>query len=1062
MLVKSLELYNFKSHKNTLIEFRHYTCLIGLNGSGKSNILDAVKYVLYHEFPGEPSCHKNIDDLLHKGSTKMRVKICLSKEKDQITLTREIYKTDSAEQEKFFLNEENVSLRRYREFIKSMKLDYSIISQNSTSKIQIFNNIPFHIERLSGSGKYKKSYDEITERIKKETVILKNIFKKIKIRSQNIEKSEFIQKKQKELEDLMFRKKFIEKSIFTMKIQVKDREISNYERELDELELDISIKKKENCLFEQSLKKIRKEIKENQIEYLETKNDYKKIIFSENENFPLLKQQKEKELKQISSTIKKLAREMENQENTREIKKLKEEYHTLLYTFNQKHSDLIKKENKFSKLHQKSLENHKIIEKAAKNIEKGQNLLKNKQSRLEELRTKVEHADLRAYSDLKKKEKELNGILSFYLIHKNNLKIETSKSQIIETLKALFPGVKGKISVLIDVTQQKYRIAINSFLNNKNAIIVDTKETALKCINYLESKKLCRLTFYCVDTFREQYSKNVPIQEDYVVRAMDCITFPEELKNIVNHFLENCYILMDNSRKEDFVTLIGKKKVRFTTLQGTLFQNTYITGGPVTVNLDSNIITELNQISEKIQSLDHISVIVERIDEIAEEIKILNLETGEMKREQKNLIKENQNIQEGLREYEKVQSKIFNLKNEHFKSLLQQKFQSLEDLETYLDTEKIERAKNEKKGMRDGLIYEKNVIIREIQDISAKISAFANESKLKSDFNTISTRIQDLRNKFENERAKNENFVRILSEKTKKQLFIRDQIERLEMEKEEITQEAFLDEIIENEDDVNNVPSNILSQPLRSSQSLGSLSVIHGKDQISQKEIELIKIKSQIDEIYTFCTSTSKTNQSETEFLQKFTREYEKKKIELRKIRNVLRDIRKKRCALFFECFNSLVDILTKIMACFNQTAQLTCDNKTEPYLKEIKYFILKDQVTVYDALSGGEKALALFAFIFSVNILQGSSFCFFDEIDAALDKEYATKLSEMLDSNELQEHIDSLEQSSEVSRIGKNFLKKVQIICISHKKDFFLHSDSLIGVYKNHSESKILGYAFN
>ncbi|KRH94741.1 Structural maintenance of chromosome protein 1 [Pseudoloma neurophilia] len=1078
MTIKSLKLVNFKSHKNTTIEFTHYTCLIGLNGSGKSNVLDALKFVFCHEFPGEnennserPIVRKSEQNEMntkkelfknqyyHNGTNNVEVEAVFEKATDRIVLKRKVQKSGDTEKETFFLNSESVSLKMYKDFITTLKLDYSIISQNSSSRIQIFDNLAFHIEHISGSIKYKKSYDDITARIKQETSALKTIFKKIKIRTQNIEKSELVTQKQKELDDLQTRKMNLEKDLYFIKLQIRDREIFVYERELEELDQEISIKKREIHLLEESTKKVRDEINKNQIEYLEIKNNYKKTISAENENLPLLKQQKEKELKQLSSTIAKMEKETNNKENEKALKKIREQYYTLLHTFKLNNSDLIKREQILSESHQKTIQNEKSLQKINKNIEKNKKLHQGKNLRLEELKTKVQPVDLQKYNDLKNKERELNDILSFYLIHKNNIKIESSKSQIIETLQALFSGVKGKISDLIKINQQKYKIAIQSFLTNKNAIVVDTKETAIKCINYLESKKLCRLTFYCIDSFKHTSKEIESPEHAFVVSAIDCVTFSDDLKPIISYFLENCYILMDNSRKEEVLTEIGDQKIKLATLQGTVFQNNYITGGPVTVNLDSNIITELNQISEKIQALDHISVVVERIDEIKEEIKILTIETSELMKEQERLTDNNQKMIKDLREYEEVQNLIINLKNNQFAPLLKDNFQTLDDLETFLDSEKIEKNKNEKKGILDGLIFEKNTLLNEIKDIDQRITAISNERNLKKNFFRISQAIQDLRNKFENQRQENEEATAYLSEKVKRQLFLRDQIEKLQIEKEEITQEALIDEIIDIEPHLEMVSlsADRLSSSLRSSQSVAS-----GKQQIAQKENELALIKSKIDEIYAFCAPTTKTNKAEAETLKKFNQEYEKKKFELRKIREVLRDIRKKRLDLFFDCFNSLVDILTKIMACFNQTAQLICNNKIEPYLKDIKYFILKDQVTPFESLSGGEKALALFAFIFSINIWKGSSFCFFDEIDAALDKEYAIKLSEMLDSNELHNQVETVDQSFEASRIGRNFLKKLQIICISHKKDFFLHSDSLIGVYKDMKESRVIGYAFN
>lgn len=48
MTLTRLILKNFKSHKNSQIELDQFTCVVGLNGSGKSNILDALCFVFFY------------------------------------------------------------------------------------------------------------------------------------------------------------------------------------------------------------------------------------------------------------------------------------------------------------------------------------------------------------------------------------------------------------------------------------------------------------------------------------------------------------------------------------------------------------------------------------------------------------------------------------------------------------------------------------------------------------------------------------------------------------------------------------------------------------------------------------------------------------------------------------------------------------------------------------------------------------------------------------------------------------------------------------------------------
>src|SRR4030042_784973 len=71
MKIKSVRIQNFRSLKDQTVDFDNYTCLVGANGTGKSNVLHALN-VFFGEFDipgldtrilGEEDFHiKNIGD----------------------------------------------------------------------------------------------------------------------------------------------------------------------------------------------------------------------------------------------------------------------------------------------------------------------------------------------------------------------------------------------------------------------------------------------------------------------------------------------------------------------------------------------------------------------------------------------------------------------------------------------------------------------------------------------------------------------------------------------------------------------------------------------------------------------------------------------------------------------------------------------------------------------------------------------------------------------------------------------------------------------------------------
>ena len=63
MFLQSLELKNFKNYEEGSAEFsEHINCLVGLNGSGKTNVLDAIYYMSMTKSAFNTTDSQNIRD----------------------------------------------------------------------------------------------------------------------------------------------------------------------------------------------------------------------------------------------------------------------------------------------------------------------------------------------------------------------------------------------------------------------------------------------------------------------------------------------------------------------------------------------------------------------------------------------------------------------------------------------------------------------------------------------------------------------------------------------------------------------------------------------------------------------------------------------------------------------------------------------------------------------------------------------------------------------------------------------------------------------------------------
>jgi|WetSurMetagenome_2_1015567.scaffolds.fasta_scaffold06344_2 chromosome segregation protein len=182
MKTKEIDLTGFKSfgEKTTLLLHNGITCIVGPNGCGKSNVVDAFRWVL-----GEQSAKSlrgdKMDEVIFQGSATKKsrgmaeVKLTISTDipkitngdngsgdqddslSDKITVARRLYRSGESE---YILNNRSCRLKDIRDIFLDTGLDvksYSILDQGRMA--EILNARPlerrFLIEEVAGVMKYK-------------------------------------------------------------------------------------------------------------------------------------------------------------------------------------------------------------------------------------------------------------------------------------------------------------------------------------------------------------------------------------------------------------------------------------------------------------------------------------------------------------------------------------------------------------------------------------------------------------------------------------------------------------------------------------------------------------------------------------------------------------------------------------------------------------------------------------------------------------------------------------------------------------------------------------------
>ena len=73
MLIKYVEIENFKSHRSSRVEFgRGVNLIVGRNGAGKTSILEAIAVALY----GVRPFGVKKDDLIRDSASRYEIRLC--------------------------------------------------------------------------------------------------------------------------------------------------------------------------------------------------------------------------------------------------------------------------------------------------------------------------------------------------------------------------------------------------------------------------------------------------------------------------------------------------------------------------------------------------------------------------------------------------------------------------------------------------------------------------------------------------------------------------------------------------------------------------------------------------------------------------------------------------------------------------------------------------------------------------------------------------------------------------------------------------------------------------
>lgn len=981
----------------------------------------------------------------------------------------EIEKISYVEKE-LYENYKNISKQaekalKYKELkMESEKLKKAIFFKEKFEKTEEFQNI---------SEKYK-SIEELIENSQNEFVLKEESLEKtLEERNSINEKYDQLNLKNKELEKNL-------EILGNNRIRLIEK-IKNLDKEISEKNNDILY------LIE------KKEQREKKIEELATKEtelnsfiDSEELSNEETNNFL-----REKELAYET---------LENKLQSTREKVLDIEVERVKFLNDIEEAD--RKENTFSKKI-KQLEDEikeKQLEKSE--VEKLYKLLEKEKETLE-IEKKVTDDD---FTDTQNKQKNNELILREtlkskdeleYTLRNKTLKFDNLK-KIDESNEGFFKGVKliinekvngvyGPVLSLIEIPE-KFMTAIESALGNSlQDIVVDSGETAKKCMTLLREKNGGRASFIPLDLIKPQSVLfNVRQSDGIYGIASNLIKYDLNIKKAID-FVFDGILVVENMNKALEVQKNGSFRGRIVTLEGDILAtNGRMTGGEQAKSASNLIFERKKEIKKLEDEIKELNISYESKSKIYFEKNTSNNELlsklDKLKEKKEEIFNR---LEEKKREYNEksfaynVATKV--LETLEFEKLeveesidefivkrekanvsikeLERKLEDIKNLIVQLDEEKLsakeflEKYRNENSDKR--MLYATK--LEERKQLFALLENFANELK--------DTEEEILKAKKIIENATKE---KIDSEK-KSEILLLEIEEKREINKTDTLELEALNSKIKELDllekklivEIKNIETEIVKQEnllnnTREKMDKLKYSIEDFEEKlVSLEQVELVELKEDLINakknlkvfesriqalgyVNLLAVEEYESAKEKYEFLYNQKNDLVESKKNLITLIKEIEDVIKASFREAYEEINKNFNYMCKEIL-NNSIGSLQIQDE-ENLLESGVELMVKFKNKKYQSLSllsGGEKSMVAVALIMAIFMYKPSPFTFFDEIEAALDESNTKRLLKKL----------------------KEFTDKSQFILITHNKHTMKESDQLYGVTMNKEigESKIL-----
>uniref|UniRef100_A0A665U7N3 Structural maintenance of chromosomes protein 4 n=1 Tax=Echeneis naucrates TaxID=173247 RepID=A0A665U7N3_ECHNA len=1125
LMITHLVNRNFKSYAGEQILgpfHKRFSCIIGPNGSGKSNVIDSMLFVFGYR--AQKIRSKKLSVLIHSSDKHKDVQSCtvevhfqkiIDKEGDdyEVIPNSKFYVSRTANKDNssaYHINGKKATFREVGALLRSHGIDLDhnrfLILQGEVEQIAMMKpkgqtehdeGMLEYLEDIIGSCRLKEPIQTLARRI--ELLNEQRGEKLNRVKLVEKEKNALEGERNKAVEFLT-----LENDIFKHKSQLcqyyvhdLQKRAMDKEQEKQKILEDTKELTEKNAKISQEMEKMNEELKNVEKE----QNKINKYIETQKEKFTQLDLQDvevREKIKHSKSKNKKLQKQLEkDKEKTRE-KELME----LSKAVNETRSrmDLAQSElDIYLSRHNTALTH---LNTAKQTCQTTSDTLRERKTAIKDLEVKIplkekELKKVKYLEQLMKIDNETKQVVREMRQKvdeaKSSLSSNRSRGKVLDALMQQkksggIPGIFGRLGDL-GAIDEKYDVAISSSCGALDNIVVDTIDTAQKCVTFLKEQNIGVATFIGLDKMKVWEKNMAPIRTpENSPRLFDMVRVKDESVRPAFYFALRDTLVAQDMEQATRMAFQKDKRWRVVTLKGQIIEmaGTMTGGGRILKGrMGSSIGTEVSQeeldrmeskLNEKISTLQGCQ---EKKLQLEENIQRLRPQLRDMK----NTMEKYANSMNSLADQEAhLKLQIKELEANVLAAAPDKAKQKQMEKNFESASSKAGKVENEVKRLHNLIVDINSHKLKAQQDKLDEVNKELDNcsSTITKAQVAIKTADRNLKkceesvNRVQRELEENEKSMAELTEQLKKLEDEAGGVMNAALPEVQEQYQAVLKEIKVLQQQEHALQEESLSVRLRIEQIETSITEHNNKIKHWQKEArklslhtvedkpaeelpvltpaeleeisdpniiinKMITLETQCAQMKPNLGAIAEYKKKEEQYLQRVA-QLDEITTERDKFKRGYEDLRKQRLNEFMTGFNMITNKLKENyqMLTLGGDAELELVDSLDPFSEGIMFSVRppkKSWKKIFN-LSGGEKTLSSLALVFALHHYKPTPLYFMDEIDAALD----------------------FKNVSIVACYIYEQTKNAQFIIISLRNNMFEIADRLIGIYKTHNTTKSVG----